>query len=273
MAMPNNLILVRHGESEGNIATRAGRQGNLDFFTDEFRERPGHDWRLTERGVEQAQAAGLWIARFVLNQDTESFDKFYVSPHRRTRETAAHLALSNALWLQVPRLRERDWGDIESMSKTEFDERYPDSARKKRIDSLYWRPPGGESIAQVGETRVQRFFETLHREAEGQDVAVVTHGEWIWAARFELERMGHEQWAISEKDAAQKIKNCQVVQFSRLDPVTQSQSGKMVWVRSVTPWETPDSPGQWYEIERRGYTNLELLADVEQVPRLQFPES
>ena len=273
MAMPNNLVLVRHGESEGNVVTRAGQHGNLDFFTDEFRERPGHDWRLTERGIEQAQAAGLWITRFVLNQGAEHFDKFYVSPHRRTRETAAHLALANALWLQVPRLRERDWGDIESMSRAEFEELYPYNARKKRLDSLYWRPPGGESIAQVGETRVQRFFETLHREAEDQNVAVVTHGEWIWASRFELERMDHEQWSISEKDAAQKIKNCQVVQFSRLDPETQNQSGKVLWVRSVTPWETPDSPGEWHEIERRGYTNQELMADVEQIPRLQFPQT
>jgi broad specificity phosphatase PhoE len=273
MAMPNNYVLVRHGESEGNVATRAGKDGNLDFFTDEFRERPGHDWRLTPKGVSQANAAGEWIKRFILNGGTEQFDKFYVSPHRRTRETAGHLALQGALWLKVPRLRERDWGDIESLSRSEFEERYPESAHKKRIDSLYWRPPGGESIAQVGETRVQRFYDTLHREAPGKDVIAVTHGETIWANRFEQERMDHEKWAISERDAAMKIKNCQVVQYTRLDPESGEQASKVLWVRSVCPWETPDNPGEWEQIERRGYTNEELLAEVEQLPRLEFPEA
>jgi broad specificity phosphatase PhoE len=270
MAMPNRLVEVRHGESEGNVATRGGKKGDFSLFTDEFRERPGHDWRLTPKGVEQAQAAGRWIQRFVLGEG-EQFDKFYVSPHRRTRETAGNLALNNALWLKVPRLRERDWGDIENISRQEFAEKYPDSAHKKEIDSLYWRPPGGESIAQVGETRVQRFFETLHREAAEQNVIAVTHGEFIWATRFELERMDHERWAISEKDAAQKIKNCQVVEWSRLDPETGAQSPKILWVRSVCPWETPDSPGEWQHIERRGYTSEELLTEVELLPRLEFP--
>jgi len=272
MSMPNNLVLVRHGESEGNVATRAGKAGNLDIFTDEFRERPGHDWRLTPTGVEQARITGLWIARFILDNGNAAFERFYVSPHRRTRETAGHLALMNAHWLKVPRLRERDWGDIESMSRQEYAEKYPDNARKKRIDSLYWRPPGGESIAQVSETRVQRFFDTLHREASGQSVIAVTHGEFIWATRFELERMGHEEWAVSESDAAQKIKNCQVVQYSRVDPESGSQSSKVLWVRSVCPWETPDSPGVWIELERNGYTNEELLEEVERVPRLNLPE-
>lgn len=272
MPMPNNYVLVRHGESEGNVASRAGKSGNLGFFTDEFRERPGHDWRLTERGVEQARAAGLWISHFVLADDKKQFDKFYVSPHRRTRETAAHLGLTGAQWLKVPRLRERDWGDIEPMSRSEYETRFPENAHKKRIDSLYWRPPGGESIAQVGETRVQRFYETLHREAAGQDVIAVTHGETIWANRLELERMDHEKWAISEKDAAQKIKNCQVVQYTRLDPESGDQADKVLWVRSVCPWETPDDPGEWERIERQGYTNQELLAEVELMPRLIFPE-
>src|SRR3990167_8242342 len=96
MTMPNHLVLVRHGESEGNVVARAGKAGNHQLFTDEFFERPGHEWRLTDTGVEQAKAAGLWIGRFLLSvypELNDGFGVYYTSPHIRTRETAGHLAI------------------------------------------------------------------------------------------------------------------------------------------------------------------------------------
>jgi broad specificity phosphatase PhoE len=51
MAMPNNVIFVRHGESEGNHAIRMKRDRGIDLFTPEFRKRHGSRWRLTDKGI------------------------------------------------------------------------------------------------------------------------------------------------------------------------------------------------------------------------------
>src|SRR3990170_8107458 len=111
MAMPNELVLVRHGHSEGNFVADTSRRGDDSLYTTDFRERPGHRWRLTKEGANQARAAGEWILRNI----GERFDRYYVSPYVRTRETAALLGLPEAEWRIDQRLRERDWGDIGSI--------------------------------------------------------------------------------------------------------------------------------------------------------------
>ena len=50
MGMPNDLVLVRHGHSEGNKAIEASKKGDLSFHTDAFAATPGHQWRLTDEG-------------------------------------------------------------------------------------------------------------------------------------------------------------------------------------------------------------------------------
>src|SRR5205823_6143474 len=61
MAMPRDLLLVRHGESEGNMAARHSRQGDNSLYTDSFRSRHGSTWRLTNKGIEQDKNAGKWV--------------------------------------------------------------------------------------------------------------------------------------------------------------------------------------------------------------------
>ena len=54
-------------------------------------------------GVEQARKTGEWL------REQPEFDRFYVSPHIRTRETAASFELGGE-WRVDDRFRERDWG-------------------------------------------------------------------------------------------------------------------------------------------------------------------
>jgi broad specificity phosphatase PhoE len=277
MALPNHVVLVRHGLSEGNAVKHNGGEGDPEYYTDEFRERPGKDWRLMEQGVSEAKSAGLWIGKLILGvypDLKDGFDLHMTSPLARPMETAGHLSLPNADWRIEPRIRERDWGDIESMTKAEHAQRYPENAAKKQRDPLYWRPPGGESIAQVADTRVRSILGTLHDQHDNKGVesaVLATHGEFIWAAHFVLERMGHEDWDIAEKDATRKIKNAQVVHFSRLDPTTGEQAPTLSWVRSVSPWETPESAGEWRYIQPVRYSNEDLLDTVHKIPPLEIP--
>jgi len=59
--MPIDLLLVRHGESEGNVAMSLSRKGDDRYFTPEFRNRHSSSYRLTPQGEAQAMAAGAWI--------------------------------------------------------------------------------------------------------------------------------------------------------------------------------------------------------------------
>lgn len=103
MAMPKDLILVRHGHSEGNLAVETAKLGDNSFYTPEFRERPGHQWRLTDDGRDQATKTGEWISAEIAKE----FDRYYVSPYIRTRETAGLLDIKDAEWRISQRLRTR----------------------------------------------------------------------------------------------------------------------------------------------------------------------
>lgn len=267
MAMPNHLVIVRHGHSEGNLVVEYARQGDDSFYTPDFRERPGHRWRLTENGRKQASVSGRWISENIGSE----FDRYYVSPYVRTRETAAFLNLPNAEWRIDQRLRERDWGDIGSMPLAEFKENFPYNAFTKQIDALYWRPPGGESIADV-RLRVRNFLDTLHRECEGKRVLVVTHGEFMWAARAEFEYLTDEQWILADKNPEQKIHNTQVIHYSRINPESDSQEKYLSWVKSVCPWmETTNN--LWNQIERKKFSNKDLLEQVNEIKPIVETES
>jgi len=258
--MPDNLVIIRHGHSEGNLVVDASKEGDESLYTPDFRELPGSKWRLTAEGRQQAQITGNWI----LNNLDFRFDRYYSTSYIRGRETAGLLALEGANWRLDQRLRERDWGDIGSLPRTEYIAKHPENSRIKDTDGLYWRPPGGESIADVRQ-RVRNFFDTLHRECPGKNVVAVAHGEFMWAVRSELEYMTDEKYATLEKDKSQKILNTQIIHYSRLDPKTGYQARNLQWVRNITAWKE-DSDTGWQHIPKREiYTNEELLRQVEEV--------
>ena len=65
--LPIDLIFVRHGQSEGNLAHRMSEKGDNSFFTPEFRERHSRAFRLTNKGIEQAKSAGFWLKKNNIN--------------------------------------------------------------------------------------------------------------------------------------------------------------------------------------------------------------
>ena len=277
MSMPRDLVLVRHGESEGNLATQAAREGDLRFYTDAFTTTPGHGWRLTPTGRTQAQKIGAWLrSEFTPAQpDCPGFDLMMVSPYVRARETAAHLQLPAAAWVSNRALRERDWGDIGSMVRGEFEHgpRFVENARMKRHDPLYWVAPGGESIAQVAEDRVRNALDTLHREASGQRVLCVTHGELIWAMRLVLERWGDKEFTARDSDPHYRISNGQAIHYTRTDPSSGRLAPRLAWVRTATPHPLSDGTwtvqvSSWSAFTRRTESNQNLLRSVHDVPHL-----
>lgn len=270
MSMPENLVFVRHGRSEGNEVVERSKKGDDSAYPENWYTTPGHQWRLTPLGVQQARTAGKWIQENI----SQHFNVYYVSPYVRTRETAAHLNMRDAYWVINRALRERDWGDIGSIPRKEFRVKYPDNFNMKTIDPLYWTPPGGESIAHVAENRVRNFLDTLHRERSEQDVLVVTHGDYIEACRLVLEYKNDDEFLAMDRDKSQMIHNCEVVHYTRRDPRDHSLSHRISWVRRAHPVFDEEAQqwgmtvGQWEPIEKSFYTNESLLASIESVPYL-----
>lgn len=288
MSMPDDLVLVRHGESEGNVVVEAAKNGDTSAYTDEWMTVPGHQWRLTDVGRAQAACAGAWLReQFItgpaLFRGPALFSRHYVSPYARTKETAAHLDIHrytgpegdatrerlDAPWTLNRALRERDWGDIGSIPRAEFLDR-PDmdlNARQWRIDPLYWVPPGGESIAHVAENRVRNVLDTLHREVPGGRVLAVTHGETMWAFRLVLERLDDDDFLDLDARREEKIRNCEVLHYTRIDPATGKQAPRMQWLRRARPvadhagaWSMHVGP--WRHFDKTTLSGAELLASI-----------
>jgi broad specificity phosphatase PhoE len=253
MGMPDHLVFVRHGESEGNVAMKKAGRGDTSDFTEEFRATPGRQWKLTELGVTQAQAAGTWIKENV----SDTFDRYYVSPFRRTRQTAAHLGLEDAQWKITRRVRERDWGEYGSIPKDEYPKVSESNIQFQSIDFLYWRPPAGESMADL-QIRARLLFDTLHRECNEKKVVVVSHGEFIDACRAELEYLDDDEWDRVNDDVSYKIYNAQVLHYSRIDPDNGERAEILKWYQNVCPW-ADEIDESWHEIKRKSYSNEELL--------------
>jgi NAD+ kinase len=261
MTMPLDLVLVRHGESEGNLASRAARQGNHGAYTEQFMKRHSARWRLTDQGIEQALSAGEW-----LRAEFPDFDRYYVSEYHRARETAALLGYEQARWFIDWRLREREWGIFDRMPLQQRESEYADVMLMQDDEPFYWKPPEGESLAALA-IRLDRVLASLHREVSDGRALIVCHGEVMWTMRVMLERMSQERFRELHLSAdRERIGNCQVLHYTRQDPRTGKQHPYYVAMRSICPWDP--HPDAWQYIERQSYSSEELLEGVRASERL-----
>ena len=145
------LILVRHGESEGNRDRT-------------FTQHP--QVPLTAHGREQAHSAGLRIAQ------RYKPTRIVASPYLRAWQTAEVIAEVLGLRVEVEAdLREQDFGVFagQPYEAVLSDAAYHEGPR------WHWRPRGGESLTEVYE-RVVPAFGQITAEGSGRDIVVVSHG-------------------------------------------------------------------------------------------------
>lgn len=261
MTMPINLILVRHGESEGNVV----KEMKSADIPAEFKEKHSSLWRLTDEGLMQAADARNWLKE----NFHEPFDRCYTSEYARAMETAGLLNIPNAIWYREIYLREREWGDLDNATREERVTRFAESMRIKKTEPLFWIPPNGESMAQVC-LRIDRVIQTLHRECSDKNVIIVCHGEIMWGFRIRLERMSqaiYNQLDMS-KDPHDRIHNCQVIHYTRRSPFSGEIAPTLNWRRSVCPWNQNLSSNTWDEVTRPKFSNHELLHAVARIPRI-----
>lgn len=271
MAMPNDIVFVRHGQSEANIVHKLDKYDNGHHEKEaEVNDRPDWQQRLSAKGIEQAKNARLWIEEHL--GEVALFDGRYVSPFLRTRETAAYVGgLEGGEWTIDDRLAERSWGVYGIVPRAEQRAQFPLTAKLHTATPWYVRFDGGESMPDVY-GRFRDFQGTLHREQSGRRVIVVSHGDFINVARYGIERMRPEEWEAIDRDSTQTIRNCSVIHYSRVNPEDSDDvRDKITWRRMVYPDALNESPdgGRWVELPaRQRFSGAELLEQVTFAPPL-----
>lgn len=267
MALPIDLVLVRHGQSEGNLAKRRSEKGDHSAFTEEFRNRHTASFRLSDLGREQARKAGAFVYWEHVIGDS-AFDRYYTSTYLRAMETAALMNLPQATWLTDTYLTERNWGDLDALPENERQERFGEMLKRREAEPFFTAPLNGESFNDLC-LRVDRFLFTLHRECSDKRVIVVCHGEVMWAFRVRIERMSQLRFRelhLSRK-SEDRIHNCQVMHYTRCNPFSGRIAKHANWMRWARPAENR-SWTDWHTIERPTYSNDDLMRIVNETRQL-----
>ena len=207
---PARLVLVRHGESVGNLADLAARNAGASRLDLDTRDA---DVSLSDTGREQAQALGRHLkglAPAAVPTDVLS------SPYRRSADTAS-LALSEAgLGLAVmhdERLRERELGLFDGLTGNGIRAEYPDEAsRREHLGKFYYRPPGGESWCDVA-LRVRSFLRDVGTRPTADRLWVFTHQAVITCFRYVLE--GLDETTVLELDRDVRVPNASTTDYRR----------------------------------------------------------
>ncbi|GAB9475572.1 hypothetical protein Gpo141_00012661 [Globisporangium polare] len=208
---PKRLILVRHGESEGNIDPLL------------YCRVPDNAMHLTELGYEQAVAAGKSIKKIIGDDSV----RFIISPYVRTIETFQGIKkawtkeVAHAIpFSEEPRIREQDFGNFQEPLKIR-----ECKVQRRRFGSFFYRFPSGESPADVFD-RVSSFLESLHRMFEKtseENYVLVTHGV---AIRVILTR--YFKYRVSEFEQMENFHNGEFVVLDYDDELCKYKLSKVV---------------------------------------------
>jgi len=229
---PSRLVIMRHAESEANLRreyleNQSSREVHLGLDMRDI------DVPLTATGREQARRAGGFL------NGCGPFDVLYVSPYRRTLDTAGFVVeeMEHPPRLIVEeRVREKEFGVLEGLTKHGMRTKFPDEAeRRSRIGKYYYRPPGGESYPDVN-LRLQSFLGTLVREHAGRRVLVVTHSVVVLLFRRLLERMDEQE--VLSLDRQDEVRNASLLIYEQ--GARDGRHGVLIrkeW--NLIPWAEP----------------------------------
>lgn len=196
--LPKRVILIRHGESEGNVDSLV------------YRTKPDNAIELTDLGTKQAIEAGKRVKHLI--GDDRVF--LFASPFQRTLQTARNIALS--LQDQIvqeekdPRIREQEFGNLQREDFLKFRD------EQTIVGRYFYRFPTGESGADV-HARVKDWWNTSllqlnlrPKHTHIDTVVVVTHGLTM---RFILMQLFN--WSPNTFQTVYNAGNCDMYVLTR----------------------------------------------------------
>ncbi len=236
---PQEIWLVRHGQSAGNVARDAAEAAaglHIDIAERDV------DVPLSELGMQQSQALAGWFAALPPHSQP---NVVLHSPYVRAAETANILMqkLDREELLAVhadERLREKEFGILDRLTTHGIAQKYPELYEQRHhVGKFYFRPPGGESWCDVI-LRLRGVLETITREYPRERVLIVGHQVIVNCFRYLIERL--DEATILAHDRAGDVPNCSVTSYS-FDP-TLGKRGKLAprLVNFVAPLEATGTP-------------------------------
>lgn len=210
LAGPASLWLVRHAESKGNLADAQAAQAGAARLRLDVRD---PDVELSDTGRAQAKALGQLFRDVPADQRPTTV---LSSPYVRAATTAKVAVEAGGSDVAVTfdeRLRERDLGIFDGMTGKGIRAQFADeAARRDRLGKFYYRPPSGESWADVA-LRIRSFVVTLETKQVGARVVVFSHQAVILVFRYVLE--GLSETDLLEIDRRETVANCSVTRYAR----------------------------------------------------------
>ncbi|ODQ48213.1 hypothetical protein PICMEDRAFT_72185 [Pichia membranifaciens NRRL Y-2026] len=224
------ILLIRHGESEGNC------DKSVNCYT------PNHKIPLTAAGREQAFAAGVKLHDYVHEGESVCF---FTSPYQRTRETLQGIlrglesvdAANGVVIHEEPRMREQDFGNFQGTPQ----EMRQIWLERAKYGHFFYRIPHGESAADVYD-RCSSFNDTLFRQFKKDAfpgvLVLVTHGIW---ARVFLQRWF--RWSVEYFEDLQNIPHCRWICLHQQPHHAPQLEGECTYVLETPLDRWSDAPG------------------------------
>jgi broad specificity phosphatase PhoE len=226
------LWLVRHGESVANVIATAAQNAGEETIEVEWRDA---DVPLSPLGEQQAAALGTWIAEHShYGVPTSTWSSSYL----RARQTIG-IALAEAGITTTPRvderLRDRELGILDLLTARGVDARYPEEAARRRwLGKFYYRPPGGESWADVA-LRIRSFLRDVDDVDDDGTALVVAHDAVVMLFLYICGELSEET----------------LLDFAQDHTVTNA---------SVTRLVRPSGTGRWHVEAFAEHDHLDALA-------------
>jgi broad specificity phosphatase PhoE len=185
-----NLFLVRHGQSVGNI-------DKSKYFTT-----LDCDIELTKVGEEQCVEAGSKILSLFDFKNVNDIHVYH-SPYLRAIQTKNIIVdvVSSKIDSKIhqicsPILRERHWGGLRDIVQM--------GQKTESHFNFFYKPPAdGESFADCYQRCV--LFDMMLKSSDVENAIVVSHGEWI-----RLYMMYFLNWSPEQFNLYKNPKNCDV---------------------------------------------------------------
>jgi len=218
---PQRLWIVRHGQSAGNVARDAADAAGLGRIDIADRDM---DVALSPLGEEQARALGRWFAEQPLEERPCTL---MASPYRRAIQTSELFREAGGMeprrkFCIDERLREKEFGVLDRLTRVGIQEHHPDQAEFRRLlGKFYHRPPGGESWCDVI-LRLRSVLDTISLHHGGDRVMIVAHQVVVLCLRYLLDSLTEEE--ILKIDREVDIANCGVTEY-RFDPSAGPDGG------------------------------------------------
>lgn len=191
---PKRIILLRHGESCGNVDAKA------------YATMPDNAMPLAPNGQEQARQTGRRIREIIDNESAF----FFVSPYRRTLETLKYIREGGQFLdtreyevMEDMNLREQEFGNFQDPEQIELDMQV-----RNAFGRFWYRFSNGESGADVY-GRISLFLGTLYRWMDNtnknkfDNYIIVTHG-----LTMRLFMMRYFRWSIQDFEQVWNPGNC-----------------------------------------------------------------